>query len=96
MSTYLYLWDDSHNPPLPSQDEVGSNLSQLPEIIEILNRRQEIPELFKIAESHNAEISSTSDIWRRCAYFIRDHPHCTISVRDEYDHLHFTSEGDGE
>lgn len=84
MSTYLYLQCLSHDPPIRSYGDVGSNLSQLPEIQEDVKNRDKI-----VAETDYETIHD--DGWTRAktrALFFRDHPKCTLGIIDEYNKTH--------
>ena len=84
MSTYLYLRCDAHDPPLRSGQEVGQHLYDLPLIRECIGKRQSAwLEGYEPPEDY-----FEASAWR----FLREHPHCPISIHDEYGREHPVNE----
>ena len=86
MSTWLYLQCDSHTPPLRAGSESGQHLYDLPQIFEDLADRELIVKAWQnylIPDDHFRGAT---------AAFLADHPHCTITVIDEYGHIHTPEE----
>lgn len=83
MSTYLYLECRAHDPYLRSTDEVGQHLSDLESITEVLTERQAI-----LAADHIPADMMGPYFARAALEFLRQHPHCPLTVRDEYGRQH--------
>lgn len=82
MSTYIYLRCDSHTPPIEAGSESGQHLYDLEQIWADIKNRDRIV----IAYCDGFIPDNTC----RCntARFLAAHPHCSISVVDEYDRIH--------
>lgn len=100
MSTYIYLECRNHTPALPSTDEVGQHLYDLPRIQHDLANRQDLiawhddPASYKHWRDGSGPHPDTSGYFREhTAVFVREHADCVIAVRDEYDGLHPAVEG---
>lgn len=79
MSTYFFLQCEDHDPPIRTDRESGQHYYNLQQIFEDLDNRRFIEEC-------NAQDIDPDDYYRRHTFqFLRDHPHCTITVWDEYD-----------
>lgn len=80
MSTSIYLQCDSHTPPILS-DEVGGRLSALPNV----QRHIENRELYRAMAERNLSLDTHRIHYAGNAFrFLCSHPHCDVSIRDEY------------
>ncbi len=84
MSTYLHLVCHDHTPPLIAEDESGQHLYDLPQI------RADIAARAVIVAAVQHDIWPDDRFRRHTATFLRDHPHCRIGIRDEYETEHPT------
>lgn len=80
MSTNIYLQCDNHNPPIQSTSEVGQHLTDLQQIRNDLTHRDTIT---KAIELDYWPQEGYSHFRTATARFLRDHPHCTISIWDQ-------------
>lgn len=80
VSTYLYLECQDHTPPLLSHGEVGQHLSDLPRVREEITRRDLFDSMAKadLWPDHGSHFTSNA------VSFLVQHPHCRITIRDEY------------
>src|SRR5699024_9398687 len=85
MSTNIYLQCDNHNPPIRSTSEVGQHLTDLKEIRNDLAHRDTIT---KAVELDYWPEEGIYHFRTATARFLRDHPHCTISIWDQYGKQH--------
>lgn len=84
MSTTMYMRCESHDPPIQS-DEVGHNQSALPDIRKAIRDRDEFLEGLEKAGLDLWDVDFGGDSYARArAWFVVQHPHCDISVWDEY------------
>lgn len=83
MSTYLYLRCKSHNPPLDNDGESGQHLRDLDNIWDDIADRDTVTAAWRKGFRPN-------DTFRyNTAKFLVAHPHCDISVVDEYERIHY-------
>lgn len=92
MSVYLYLRCDDHTPPMYNSEESGQHLSQLPQIRHDIAHRTEYSEALRLLGLGWYDIADRYR--RRTVKFLSQHPHCHISIIDEYGHDHTTEESD--
>lgn len=86
MSTYLYLRCDSHTPPLEAEDHSGCHLYDLEQIFRDLEDREQI------VAAWNNDMRPRNSYRYATATFLSDHPHCEITVIDEYGRTHTPQE----
>lgn len=86
MSTYIYLRCDSHTPPLEADGHSGCHLYDLEQIFSDLEDREQI-----VAAWNNGMRPRNSYRYATAA-FLSDHPHCEITVIDEYGRTHTPQE----
>ena len=81
MSTWIYLQCDSHTPPIPSDGEVGQHLSDLSDV----RRHIENRELYRSMAERDLSLATNRVPYAGNAFrFLVTHPHCDVSIRDEY------------
>ena len=85
MSTNIYLQCDNHNPPIRSTSEVGQHLTDLQQIRNDLAHRDTITKAIELDYWPEEGIYHFRTATAR---FLRDHPHCTISIWDQYGNQH--------
>ncbi len=77
MSTYLYLECLDHNPPLRAVEESGQHLYDLPQI------RADVANRDTIIAALELNIVSDEPFRSTTAWFLANHPHCQLAIRDE-------------
>ena len=82
MSTWLYLWCESHDPPLKNDMESGQHLYDLEQIWSDLDNRD------RIVSAWNDGFTPDNTFRCNTAGFLAAHPHCRIVVIDEYGRTH--------
>lgn len=82
MSTYIYLRCDSHTPPIEAGSESGQHLYDLEQIFRDLGDREQI-----VAAWEN-DMTPDDRFRYATAAFLAKHPHCQITVVDEYGRTH--------
>lgn len=85
MSTYLYLTCDSHEPPLPAEDESGQHLYDLPRI------RDEIANRDFIARQIDRTGVVAGYFEMHSARFLHRHQGCQVGIEDEYGRRYATT-----
>lgn len=82
MSTYLYLRCDSHDPPLENDSQSGQHLYDLDQIFRDIEDRE------LIVAAWNDDMYPRDSFRYATAAFLAGHPHCQITVVDEYGRIH--------
>lgn len=82
MSTYLYLRCDSHTPPLEAGSHSGQHLYDLDQIFRDIEDRD------LIVKAWNNDMHPNDQHRFATAAFLAEHPHCQITVVDEYGNTH--------
>jgi hypothetical protein len=95
MSTNLYLECISHNPVIDST-EISQHLSALKEIVEAIEKRDELASAVQIFINLFHEFPYMDDYTMKCARFFQQHPECDIRVIDEYGTIHHTDKRKAE
>lgn len=86
MSTYLYLQCEDHTPPIRSFGESGQHDRDLAQIFKDLDNRE------LIVTAYNERMVPANYFRRNTASFLAEHPHCRITVIDEYGATHTPEE----
>ena len=86
MSTYVYLVCMDHEPPLVAEDESGQHLYDLPRI------RADIRDRELLVAAAERDLVSDEYFRRNTVRFLRSHPTCRISIKDEYGVEHAVTE----
>lgn len=85
MSTWIYLVCTDHTPPIRAEGESGQHLYDLPQLRRDLAERERIVGMFDDEFGATEWLGRfTLNTWR----FLRQHPECSIEIRDEYGDLH--------
>lgn len=85
MGTWIYLQCDSHTPPIPSDDEVGQRLSDLPDVRRHIKNR----EIYRAMAEQDLSLDTEGDHYAGNAFrFLTTHPECNVSIRDEHGNTH--------
>lgn len=82
MSTYLYLRCLNHNPPLRANRESGQHLYDLPDIQADLANRD------VIVKAYELDFASDEYFRENTAWFLVQHPLCSLGIIDEYGREH--------
>lgn len=92
MSTNVYL--ECINPEHHTDEgyvEIAQHMSALGEILDAINKREELASAIQIFINLFHERPYMDDYTARCANFFQQHPECDINVVDEYGKTHHTS-----
>lgn len=99
MSTYLYLECTEHDPPILSRNEGGQHLRDLLNMFKEIRTRQprvkdmtfeDFAELSldRLFQMYPPEHSLDGYFSWNIAEFMLEHPHCKLTIRDEYGEEH--------
>lgn len=86
MSTYLYLQCEDHTPPIRSFCHSGQHLRDLAQIFKDIDSRE------LIVAAYNEDMVPMHNFRRATASFLAQHPHCRVTVIDEYGRTHTPEE----
>lgn len=78
MSHYLYLQCESHQPPIQADRHSGNHLADLDQITHDLEHRN------RLVAAWEDGFTPTGMERHATISFLAQHPHCTITVIDEY------------
>ena len=78
MSTYIYLVCEDHNPPIRAECESGQHLHDLPQL------RADIANRDALVAAHHDDMTTDDYFRRNTIRLLVTHPHCRLSIVDEF------------